>query len=349
MRPQPAFGLISLALASAAALATTSAKAQKPDESFYKGKTIQIVVGYSAGGSYDAYARLVGRFIGNHIPGKPTVVIDQMPGAGSRTAANYVYNIASRDGTVLGTADQAMPVQQAVGDPNIKFDTGKLNWIGNPSADNNLMAVWRASGVNSVEDVKKQQVVVASTGVNTSSQYAQALNVIAGTKFKIVMGYPGASEVLLAMERGEATAFTSPWSAWKASKPDWIRDHKIVFIFQVGLKKMKELPDSPLLTDLASNELDRSALHIFSATATLGRPLFTTPGVASDRVETLRTAFDETMKDPEFLAAAEKSGLDVDPVNGRELQTLVEEIVSSPKQVTARLAEIIQIPGQKAP
>lgn len=330
-----------------AILVCTPACAQDAVADFYRGKSIDIYIGYSAGGSYDAYARLVGRFLGDYIPGRPRVTIRQMAGGGSRIAANFVYNIAPKDGTVLATADQAMPVQQAVGDPDIKFDTSRFNWIGNPTADNNLLVVWHTANVKTLDDIKKKDVILASTGINTSSQYAQALNSIAGTRFKIVLGYPGAAEMGLAMEKGEAMSHTAPWAAWKASHPDWIRDKKIDIIFQVGLRRSKELPDVPLFMDYATTDLDRAALRLFSSAAALGRPLFTTPGVPQERVDALRKAFDETVRDGAFLQAAAQSGLDIDPVSGIELQRIVEEIVASPKDVTTRLSSIIALPDQK--
>lgn len=332
------------------AIATTSASVAQendPVAAFYRGKNIDILIGYSAGGSYDAYARIVGRFIGNHVPGQPRVVMRQMAGGGSRIAANHVYNIAPRDGTVMATADQAMPVQQAVGDPDIKFDTSRFNWIGNPTADNNLLVVWHTAGVRTLDDIRKKEVVLAATGVNTSSQYAQALNSIAGARFKIVLGYPGAAEMGLAMERGEVMSHTAPWAAWKANRPDWVRDKKINIIFQMGLTRSRELPDVPLFMDYAQNDLDRAALRLFSAAATIGRPLFSTPDVPKERVEALRKAFDATMKDAVFLEAAAKSGLDIEPVSGVELQRIVDEIVGTPKDVTDRLAKIIALPDQK--
>ncbi len=314
---------------------------------FYTGKSIDVIVGYSAGGSYDAYARLVGRFIGSHVPGQPRVIIRQMAGGGSRIAANHVFNVAPRDGTVLATADQAMPVQQAVGDPDIKFDTSQLNWIGNPTADNNLLAVWHTANIRTLDDIRAREVVLGATGINTSSQYAQALNSIAGTKFKIVLGYPGASEMGLAMEKGEIMSHTAPWAAWKAAHPDWIRDKKINIIFQVGLLRSRELPDVPLLMDYAKNDLDRSALQLFSAAATIGRPLFSTPFTPRERIDALRRAFDETMEDPEFRKAAQQSGMDIDPVSGEELQKIVTKIVASPKEVSQRLSSIITLPDQR--
>lgn len=314
---------------------------------FYRNKTIDIIVGYSAGGSYDAYARLVGRFIGEHIPGQPRIIIRQMAGGGSRIAANHVFNVAPRDGTVLATADQAMPVQQAVGDPDIKFDTSKLSWIGNPTADNNLLVVWHTANIHTLDDIRRKEVILGATGINTSSQYAQALNSIAGTKFKIVLGYPGAAEMGLAMEKGEIMSHTAPWAAWKAARPDWIRDKKINIIFQVGLQPARELPDVPLLMDYAQNDLDRAALRLFSAAATIGRPLFSTPDTPPERIDALRRAFDATMKDPDFLKVASQSSMDIDPVSGSDLQKIVTDIVRSPKNVTQRLSDIMVLPDQR--
>jgi len=313
---------------------------------FYRGKTINVIIGYSPGGGYDTYARLVARFIGRYIPGNPTLQPQQMPGGGSRIAAGYMANVAPRDGTAIATADQSLAVQQAVGDPTILFDASKFNWIGNPTADNNTLAVSSALGVRTIADARTREIVIGATGINTSSQYAQALNSVAGTKFKIVLGYPGAMEMGLALERGEIGGYTNTWAGWVAEKSDWLRDKKIIILVQIGLRRMKEMADVPLLMDLAGNDLDRAALRLSSAAAAFGRPLFTTPGVPPERVAALREAFDKTMKDPDFLAAAAKSGFDIDPVSGEELQRLVEDLVMTPKAVTERLSAIIALPEQ---
>ena len=313
---------------------------------FYHGKTISIIIGYSPGGGYDTYARLVARFMGRYIPGNPTLQPQQMPGGGSRIAAGYMANVAPRDGTMIATADQSMVIQQAVGDPTILFDARKFNFIGNPTADNNTLAVSSALGVNTIADATKKEIVIGATGINTSSQYAQALNTVAGTKFKIVLGYPGAMEMGLALERGEIGGYTNTWAGWVAEKSDWLRDKKIVILVQIGLKRMKEMPEVPLLMEVAENDLDREALKISSAAAAFGRPLFSTPGVPPERVAALRGAFDKTMKDRDFLAAAAQSGFDIDPVSGQDLQKLAQEVVTTPKAVTDRLSQIIALPDQ---
>ncbi len=326
----------------AALMVCAPAQAQQSIESFYKGKTIDFYIGFSPGGGYDFYARLLARFMGEHIPGNPNIVAKNMAGGGSRTAASFMYSVAPKDGLALATVDQATPVQQAVGDPTIKFDTAKFNFIGNPVVDNNVVVTWHTSGVKTIEDATKKEYPIGATGYNTSTQYPQALNIIAGTKFKIILGYPGANEINLAMENGEvAGRGSNSWASYKGTKPDWIRDKKINVLVQIGLQKAKDLPDAPLLMDLAKNEEDRAALKLLSAPPDIGRPVFAPPGVPAERVRALRDAFDATMKDAAFLEAAKREGLDIDPVSGEQLQKIVSEILSTPQAVRDRLAALI--------
>ena len=312
-------------------------------EEFYRTRNIDLYIGFSPGGGFDLYARTVARFMGNHIPGKPRIVPKQMVGAGSRTATGYVYNVAPKDGSVLATADQSLPTQQAIGDPTVKFDAGKLIWIGNPNADNNTLAVWSTTGVKTIEDAKRKEIAVGATGANTSAQYPQAMNTILGTKFKIITGYPGAPEINLAMERGELGGRGSnAWASWKMEKPDWLREHKINILVQIGLTKAPDLPDVPLMMDLATNAEDHAALKLLSAATAIGRPLFTTPGVPADRVAALRKAFDDTMTDPEFLADTQKTELPLNPISGAALQKIVEDILATPKPIGDRLMAAIE-------
>ena len=337
-----------LPMSLAAALALCApAQAQQSIESVYKGKTIDFYIGFSAGGGYDFYARLLARFMGEHLPGKPNIVAKNMAGGGSRTAASFMYSVAPKDGLAIATVDQATPVQQAVGDPTIKFDTAKFNFIGNPVVDNNVVVTWHTSGAKTIEDATKREYPIGATGYNTSTQYPQALNIIAGTKFKIILGYPGANEINLAMENGEvAGRGSNSWASYKATRPDWIRDKKINVLVQIGLQKAKDLPDVPLLMDLAKNDEDRAALKLLSAPPDIGRPVFAPPGVPADRVKALRDAFDATMKDQAFLDAAKREGLDIDPVSGEQLQKIVNEILSAPQAVRDRLAALIDVGPQ---
>ncbi len=309
---------------------------------FYKNKTIDLVIGYSPGGTYDLYARLVGRFIGEHIPGKPKVVVRNMPGGGSRVAAGFVYSIAPKDGTVIATGDQSLAVEQAMGDKAITFDTNRFQYIGNPNAENNTFATWYTTGVKTIEDARKTEIAVGATGGSTSSQYPKAMNAILGTKFKIIVGYPGGNDINLALEKGEVGARGSnSWTGWKATRPDWLRDKKINILVQIGLKKASDLQDVPLLMDLATNEADRAVLKLLSASVEVGRPLYVGPDVPAARVAALRKAFDETMTDPVFIETAAREHFDIQPVSGVEMQRVVGEITSTPKAIADRLHEII--------
>jgi tripartite-type tricarboxylate transporter receptor subunit TctC len=335
--------LVAGVLASAAA----PAWAQQSVADFYRGKTIDLYIGFTPGGGYDLYARLVTRFMSDHMPGKPKIVPHTMTGAGSRTAITFMYNVAPKDGTALATADQAMAVQQAVGEAGIQFDAAKFGWVGNPIVDNNVLVTWYTSGIKTIADARTREIPIGATGYNTSSQYPQALNSVAGTKFKIILGYPGAAEINLAMEKGEvAGRGSNSWASYRGTKPEWVKDHKINVLVQIGLSKAADLPDVPLLMDVATNDVDRAALKLLSAPPTVGRPIFTTPGVPPERLAALRKAFDETMKDPAFLAETKRNNLDVDPVSGADLQKITTDILSSPKDVVERLAKIIALPQQ---
>jgi tripartite-type tricarboxylate transporter receptor subunit TctC len=329
---------------SALALLTMGAPAlaQQGIEDFYRGKKLDMIIGYSAGGTYDLYARLVARQLGNYLPGNPTIVPRNMPGGGSRTAITWLYTAAPRDGTVLATGDQSLSVEQAMGDKQLKIDTRELIYIGNPMADNNTTAVLSTSPVKTIDDAKRIEIPLGATGGSTSSQYPKAMNALLGTKFRIILGYPGGNDINLAMERGEvAGRGSNAWGAWKSTRPEWVRDKKLNILVQIGLTKAPDLPDVPLLMDLAKNDDDRAVLKVLSAPTTIGRPVFTTPGVPEDRVKALRAAFDKMVRDPAFLDQAKKENLEINPVSGEELQRIVADIVATPKKIADRLNEII--------
>jgi len=327
----------------AATLLASPALAQDAD--FYKGKSVDLYIGYAPGGGYDTYARLVARHMGEFMPGKPTFVPKNMAGGGGRVLAGYMMKVAPKDGTAIATADQSLVLQQAIGDPTIQFDVTKFVWIGNPSADNNTAVTWHATGVKTMDEAKQKEVIVGATGPNTSAQLPQVMNAVLGTKFKIVSGYKGGNEMNLAMESGEiGSRGSNPWSSWKATKPDWLRDGKIHILVQIGLTKAQDLPNVPLLVDLATNEEDRAVLRMISAPATIGRPLFGPPETPAARVALLRKAFDEMVKDKRFLDDAARERLDINPVSGQDLAKIVGEIVTTPKPISDRLAAIIAEP-----
>jgi tripartite-type tricarboxylate transporter receptor subunit TctC len=318
-------------------------QAQPAVEDFYRGKKIDLVIGYSPGGTYDLYARLVARHLSRHIPGRPLIVARNMPGAGSRTAATFVAGIAPRDGTVLATGDQSLSLQQAAGDKRVAFDTRKFIYIGNPNAENNTTATWHSSGVKTIEDAKRREVTMGATGGSTSSQYPKAMNALLGTRFKIILGYPGGNDINIAMERGEVDGRGSnSWASWKTTRPHWIAENKINILVQIGLKKAPDLPDVPLLMELGTNAEDRALLRLLSASTQIGRPIFTTPDVPSERVAALRAAFEATMRDPAFLEDAKQGHFEIDPVSGLVMQKLVEEMVATPKELGERLRKIIE-------
>lgn len=317
-----------------------TASAQTPEE-FYRGKTIDFIIGYSPGGAYDLYARLAARHLPRFIPGNPNIVPRNMPGGGSRAAANYIYNVAPKDGTVLGTADQGLSLYQAMGDESLGLDVSNFNYIGNLISANNVVVTWHDSGVASIEDAREVSIPIGSTGSSTSLQYPMVMNALLGTQFDIIVGYQGGNDINFAMEQGEVAARGSnSWASYKTTTPHWVENNLVHVIVQVGLEPEPDLPDVPLLLDLAENEDDRAMLRLLSTPPTIGRPIFTTPDVPEDRVQALRDAFDAMIEDPEFLAAAAAEGLDINPLPGSRLQEIVDEIVATPLEVGQRLEEL---------
>ncbi|MPZ39732.1 MAG: hypothetical protein GEU95_17065 [Rhizobiales bacterium] len=337
-----------IVLAAVLAANATAASAQTASTNdvaeFYRGKTVRLVIGYGAGGGYDLYARLLARFIGEHIPGKPTVIAQNMPGAGSRSAGNWLYKVAPKDGTILAVLGQATPADQALGQPGIQFDVRNFNWIGNMVAVNNIMITWHESGVRTIDDAKKRPLAIGATGASSPSVlYPTVANNLFGTQFKIVSGYPGGGDIMIALERREVDGRGSDsWASLKANNPDWIRDKKVNILFQVGPKREADLPGPPLLTELAQNDEQKQVLEVISGDAAVGRPILTAPDVPAERVRALRKAFDDTMRDPAFLEAAKKARMYFNPIGGDELQQIVGRIVSPSPQVIERVKEVIR-------
>lgn len=326
-----------IALAALAAVALSGAARAQSVADFYHGKTINLVIGTSAGNDYDYRGRLIARYMGRHIPGEPAIVPRNMPGGGGVLAANWIANIAPRDGTVLHMVMANMMAAQAMGQPGVEFDARKFQWIGNTSSTPNVVAAWHTSGVRTIEDARTKELLVGAPMGTAGAIYPTLLNALAGTKFKLVTGYAGGNEVNLAMERGEVDGRGSnSWAAWKSTKPEWVRDHKIYILVQVGLKRAVDLPDVPLMLELAGNDPDRKLLAFISAETEVARSLVTAAGTPPDRVEALRRAFDETMKDPEFLAEAAKTQMDISPATGEESQVIADSIANTPPDIAAR-------------
>lgn len=332
--------------ACALAASTQTAVAQAP---FYQGKTIQIVVGFGPGGGYDAYARLIARAMGNHIQGNPVFVVQNMPGAGSRVAANWLYNVAPKDGTALATVVQSTPVDQVFGEPGVKFDAARFAWIGNPIVDNLVSITTRDSGLGTMEDVKaKGGLICGSSGGGPTVSFPNAISKLLGTKVQVVAGYPGVSAITLAMERGELNCNGGQaWSSMKATMANLMKEGKLNVIVQWGAEADPDISATmgrkvPLVQDYARSDAERAALRLLGSTAALSRPLLGPPDMPAERVAILRAAFDATMKDAGFLAEAAKAGMDIKPLSGVAIQKIVEGLVRSSPADVALAAELVK-------
>ena len=323
-----------------AAIAVTGARADVAD--FYRGKLLRIFVGYGPGAGYDVYARLLGRHIARYLPGQPTVVIQNMPGAASLTMTNYMYNVAARDGTAIGLPARGLFIEPLFGNENAKFEARKFTWIGSMSRDVSTCFTWHTSGIATVEDAMKREVLVGSSGVNGSShQFPMIVNALIGTKFKPLLGYVDSAGVGLAMERGELEGYCSfTWGSIKSARPKWIEQKQINILLQLTLSKHPELPNVPLVMDYAKDDAARQAFTFVFADQEMGRPVVAPPDAPAERVAALRQAFDETMKDPEFLAEAARTSIDIDPIDGKAVEELLARIYATPKSVIDRVKDI---------
>jgi tripartite-type tricarboxylate transporter receptor subunit TctC len=324
---------------------------------FYRGKRINLVVGYGTGGGYDLYARMLGRFMGDHIPGKPIIIAQNMPGAGSRGAANWLYKVAPRDGTVIATLSQTTPTDQALGQPGVQFDVRKLNWIGNLVVVNNVLYVSAKTGVATLAQAKQKPLAIGATGASSPSVlYPQVSNNLLGTKFRIVTGYPSGGDINIAVERGEVDGRGSDsWASMKSTHPDWLGDHTINFLFQIGTRHEADLPDVPLWSELGQTDEQRQVLEILSGDVAVGRPILTAPDVPPERVQALRRAFDDTLKDRSFIEAASQAHMEFNPIDGEELQNVVGKIAGASPNIIAmvkdaiRIKDVSQLPAAQKP
>jgi tripartite-type tricarboxylate transporter receptor subunit TctC len=329
-----------LLLAALAALAAASARAQSVAD-FYRGKTVNVLIGVGVGGEYDLQARLVARHLGKHIPGNPSVVPQNMTGAGGIKMANYLFAQAPRDGTYIGMLGNNFAATQAVGGQGVQFDVVKFRWLGTIAPVVETMAVWHTTGVKTIEDLRRKEVVAgASSKGAITFIYPSMMNELLGTRFKIVTGYAGGNEINLAMERGEVQARNNTWSSWKATKAAWLKDRKINVIVQAG-PRAPDL-DVPSVEDLARTPDERKLIELVVSGTRLGRPMATTPDVPEDRLAALRAAYRATMADPAFLAEAANLNFEVAPVYGEDMQKIVGEVMSTPKALAARAKHLLE-------
>lgn len=345
-----------LILTALLAMAATPAAADAVAE-FYTGKQIRFIIRSGVGGGYDQYSRMLGKHIGKHIPGRPTVIPINMPGGGGIRAANYVAKIAPQDGTILTMVSQGLPVDQALGlNPSFQADLRDFLWVGNMSSSNQVMVTWHTSPTKTFADMMKRETTIGSTQAgSTSVQMPAVLNNIVGTKIKIIFGYPDGRDVNIAMERGEVEGrATNPWASYLAVTPYFIEKKLINPILQIGMVKDPALLDVPLMRDLKAIEPAGQAVIEFMSKATVvGRPIATTPNVPADRIAALRRAFDLTLKDPDFIKEAQTQRAEIQPMTGAELAQLVNDIIGAPAELRERVKAAIQpkdaraLPGQK--
>src|SRR3954470_19907602 len=291
-----------------------TAQAQQSVEAFYKGNTINVYVGFSPGGSYDFYGRLFARHMGKHIPGHPNVVLQSMPGAGSLRAANYLYNVAPKDGTGLAVVTQTVMLEESFKTPGVQYKATEFTYVGRMTAVLETMISWHGAKAQNIQDVRRYETVAGGTGPTSPTEgYPRLLNAFAGTKFKIVSGYGGTTEIMLAMERGEVDALENSWNSIIRTKQEWVDSRKINVLIQASLERTKVLPDTPTLVELGSTPEDKAALAFYTSSAAVSRSMIATPGIPAERVRALRDAFTATTHDPEFLAEIKQSKSEFDP------------------------------------
>lgn len=318
-----------------------AALAQSSDQ-FYKGKTVTITIGFSAGGTYDLFGRLVSRHIGKHIPGNPTVIAQSMPGAGSFVAANWLFTVAPKDGTAIGIVSQTIAMEEALKNKGVRYKSAEFNWIGRATSNNEVQVFWHTSKGTTTDGAKTAEIPVASTGPGSPSEtYPKLLNALIGTKYKIIRGYTGSTAGLLAMERGEVDGALTSWNTMKMTRKAQLDEKKAFIAVQYVLKRAAELPNVPAIVELANNDTDRALLTFAAASGDIGRAFLAPPGVPAERIKALRDAFDATMKDPELLAEVNKAQLDFEPAPAAEVERLVKVTLATPPALIEKMEKIL--------
>jgi tripartite-type tricarboxylate transporter receptor subunit TctC len=340
LRAVPALLLGGLLLGSS----TAGSVAQEDVAAFYKGKTIRMVIGTAPGGGVDLIGRLVARHIGNHIPGTPNVVIQNMPGAGSLQMANNLYNTGPHDGTSIGAPLNGMPTGPLLQPKAARFDPTKLFWLGSVYRSNNVAYAWHTAPVQTLEQLKTHELIIGTSGPGSGSYDVSVLaRDVLGLKFKVIKGYESSPQVNIAMERGEIHAQIVGWDSLKAQRPTWVRDKVITILGHFSLEDPAELRPYARIADLAKTEADRQAVRLVLARQSYGRPYFLPPDTPPARVEALRRAFDATMADPAFRAEAKHMAIDVDPMTGEDTQALIAQVHhNTPPDVAERVRKMME-------
>ena len=318
-------------------LFSTNPSGAEQVEQFFARRTVTIVIGYTAGGSYDLYGRMVARHLGKHIPGQPTVIAQNMPGAGSLKAANYLYQLAPKDGTALGVIVESAALEQALANPAVQYDAGKFTYLGRVATSNNVFMQWHTAKVQSLEDAKRIETSLAGTGPGSIAETVpRLLNAVIGTKFKLVSGYPASTEAMLAMERGEVDGASSSWAAVKVGKQAWLRENKIRIILQTTPERIAELPHTPSLGEIGDTPEDKQVFALYASGSAIGRSLLAPPGIPAEHAQALRAAFQAMAKDQNFVAEIQRLKVELDPLAGEQLERLVAQTLNTPAAVRER-------------
>ena len=304
---------------------------------FYQGKTIRLVVASAPGGGYDNYARTFVQYLKKHIPGEPAIVIQNMPGAGGMVATNWLFNVAPRDGLTFGLIQRGVPFHPFFGEKRAQFVPTEFNWIGSFNSETSVLSVWHSSKVKTFKDAMIETAVMGGSGPNDSETHPSLMNHTLGTKFKVSSGYKSNTDVMLAMERGEVEGLGGSWSSLKVLRAHWIRDKQVNVIVQVGREKHPDLPQVPMIEEFVQEPEHKVMWNVMVAIGTMGRPVVAPPGVPVELVEVLRAGFDATMKDPEYLAEMERTGRELEPVGGVELQQMLANVATAPKSTLEKL------------
>jgi len=337
LRTNPFAKLSVLGGAALSMLGFTAAHAQ-PAAEFFAGKTISIQVGFSAGGGYDQYARVLGQHLSKHVPGRPQIVVKNMPGAGSLKLAVYMQTVAPRDGTEIATISRGIPFDDQLNGTKSNFDPVAQNWIGSMNNEASVCAVMARTGIKSISDMKRE-LSFGTQGKGTDSDlFARFVSNYFGFKAKVITGYPGTQESILAMERGEVDANCGwSWTTAVQSRPQWFKDGTAVNVLQFAFVRHPDLKDVPLLSEFAKSDADRAQIELLVSRQVMGRPFFVPPGVPADRVALLRKAFMDTLADPEVKALSESGKLEINPVSGQEVQALVQRLLKTPQEIVDAL------------
>ena len=328
---------------------TQAAGAQAPSaqaaEAFFRGKTVTFYVGFAAGGSYDFYARLIARFIGKYLPGNPAVIVQNMAGAGSLQATNFLFSGAPKDGTAIGTVTETLAVQEALRAPGVRYKAAEFNWIGRMTATLQVGVSGAKAKARTIRDAMRDEVPMAGTGAGSPSEgYPRLLNALAGTRFKIISGYASSPEALRAIESGEVDAAQTSWDTLKRTKQDWLSNHAINILYQCALERNRDLPDVPTVVELGTTDEARDVLGFYTSSAELGVAILAPPGTPAHRIDSWRVAYEATLKDPALLAEIERARIQFQPAPAEMVKTIVTRTAATSGAIVARAKDVLQAP-----